>query len=598
MATMPAASPSFDAARLIDAYFDGIISETEFEQLSQWLRGDDRHMRQFAAAAVLHTSLHNTLHDADLRSFFGRQEVASDLLRLVDPQNIQLMLEEAAEAEADRAAPSATVVSDPPRRRPPEVRIPWHAIGYVGSAAAAVLLFVLAQWIASPGDNQVVPETALRGQSATVEAPPLVATLTDALQAAWAGEQGSRPINARLAAGEYRLQSGVVELQFDSGARVVVEAPALIELHSADRLTVDHGRLVAHVPEQAIGFTVVSEAAAIVDLGTEFGVEISQSGEVGVHVLDGEVALIPDQDDSDPIRETLGMGTARLVAVDGRVEELDYNGSTFLRRVPASRYELAILKSRPIAFWRLNEAADEPQIASLGTNDDLAGNVGSGVMLGQPSRGVDHANRSIQLLGAHQGVDLGRVPALGLTRNFTIEAWVRVSRLADVQKPRRILSSFCWSPRSGLGLGVCGHHFTHDDSLPNVVPHFTFYGVYDCVGTRGLQFDRWHHLVVTVDSNERPAIYLDGIESPTKVRNEQDQFERITPNWSPTKHSVATSGACYLGRNPPASLGNPPPDELWQGGIDEVVVFDRVLSGEEIRTHFDAGLIATQYTPE
>src|SRR4051812_19418063 len=51
------------------------------------------------------------------------------------------------------------------------------------------------------------------------------------------------------------LKFGAVELITARGARVVIEAPAAFQFESGQRLRVSHGRVAAHVPPVAKGFT-------------------------------------------------------------------------------------------------------------------------------------------------------------------------------------------------------------------------------------------------------------------------------------------------------------------------------------------------------
>ena len=54
---------------------------------------------------------------------------------------------------------------------------------------------------------------------------------------------------------------------------------------------VDRGRLRAHVPEQARGFAVLAPTFELVDLGTEFGLNVAEDGVDEIHVFDGKVEL-------------------------------------------------------------------------------------------------------------------------------------------------------------------------------------------------------------------------------------------------------------------------------------------------------------------
>ncbi|MEZ6057883.1 MAG: FecR family protein [Planctomycetaceae bacterium] len=93
------------------------------------------------------------------------------------------------------------------------------------------------------------------------------------------------------------LYAGSVELTFDQGAVVTVDGPVEFRPLSTGQLELRRGRLVASVPQKAMGFTVSTPTSTIVDLGTEFEVAVNDAGESDVQVLKGEVevsAIIPD----------------------------------------------------------------------------------------------------------------------------------------------------------------------------------------------------------------------------------------------------------------------------------------------------------------
>ena len=95
-----------------------------------------------------------------------------------------------------------------------------------------------------------------------------------------------------LPAGEIQLVSGIAQLELFSGVTVVVEGRAVFEVHSAMEMSVAEGKLRANVPEPAQGFRIHSAEGEVVDLGTEFAVEISE-GKSEVHVIDGSVEWHP-----------------------------------------------------------------------------------------------------------------------------------------------------------------------------------------------------------------------------------------------------------------------------------------------------------------
>lgn len=95
-----------------------------------------------------------------------------------------------------------------------------------------------------------------------------------------------------LPAGEVRLKSGVAQLELFSGVTVVIEGSAVFEVHSAMEMSVLTGKMRANVPEPAHGFRIRTAEGEVVDLGTEFAVNIS-SNKSEVHVIDGSVEWHP-----------------------------------------------------------------------------------------------------------------------------------------------------------------------------------------------------------------------------------------------------------------------------------------------------------------
>lgn len=91
-----------------------------------------------------------------------------------------------------------------------------------------------------------------------------------------------------LSAGRYDLRAGLMEVAYPSGVEVLIESPATFELRGTNTVRLSEGRLSARVPKNAVGFTVETPAASVVDLGTEFGVSAGKTGSE-VHVFKPEV---------------------------------------------------------------------------------------------------------------------------------------------------------------------------------------------------------------------------------------------------------------------------------------------------------------------
>jgi hypothetical protein len=126
--------------------------------------------------------------------------------------------------------------------------------------------------------------------------------LTRAVDARWAPSAHPPRVGRALEPGWLRLESGLAQVVFYSGARVVIEGPAEFRLVSPDEAVCPIGRLLAEVPEPARGFRLRTDHLNVVDLGTSFGIDASP-GRTEVHVFRGKVELLPGTRAQHSLRE-------------------------------------------------------------------------------------------------------------------------------------------------------------------------------------------------------------------------------------------------------------------------------------------------------
>ncbi|QDT00946.1 FecR family protein [Adhaeretor mobilis] len=132
--------------------------------------------------------------------------------------------------------------------------------------------------------------------------------------------------NSFLAGDVIRLSKGRLELQYTHGTSVVLHAPAAYQLITDMKSRVLLGRLTATVPTEGIGFSVLTPRATVIDLGTEFGVEVNDDGATDVVVFNGEVDVDYNDHTNNHSAQRLRMGEAvRLDAVGtaSRIAQID-----------------------------------------------------------------------------------------------------------------------------------------------------------------------------------------------------------------------------------------------------------------------------------
>ncbi|MEN1680844.1 MAG: lectin-like protein [Planctomycetota bacterium] len=149
--------------------------------------------------------------------------------------------------------------------------------------AASVALFAAAVPFGSPSQ----PAADETGD----QRPAYVATLTGATHAVWVGEGQAVNVGQRVETGLLKISEGEAELVFDSGARVLIAGPATLKIETPLSLFLKRGRVAAHMPPSAIGFEIRTPMSKLVDMGTEFGVQVDDSGQTEVMVFRGQVDL-------------------------------------------------------------------------------------------------------------------------------------------------------------------------------------------------------------------------------------------------------------------------------------------------------------------
>ena len=177
--------------------------------------------------------------------------------------------------------------------------------------------------------------------------------------------------------GEYSLKMGFMELEFENGAKVVLESPVEFNLKSQDKMYLKFGRLYAKVPPQAVGFTVDSKCSKVVDLGTEFGMMVNVNGDTNLHVYKGQTALFSGNETGYNFEETIAKGNAKSIDSDsGKISNIALDNTAFARSINP--------KTKQIWFGAVN----------LNLADIVGG--GNGFGTGQLDMGFDPATGAIE----------------------------------------------------------------------------------------------------------------------------------------------------------------------------------------------------------
>jgi hypothetical protein len=92
--------------------------------------------------------------------------------------------------------------------------------------------------------------------------------------------------------GKYALASGLVEITYDTGAKVVLQGPVEYVVESPNGGFMSVGKLTGSATTDAArGLTIRTPTATIRDIGTEFGVDVNKDGRTSSYVFRGAIEV-------------------------------------------------------------------------------------------------------------------------------------------------------------------------------------------------------------------------------------------------------------------------------------------------------------------
>lgn len=369
---------------------------------------------------------------------------------------------------------------------------------------------------------------------------------------------------------------------FYRGAVVVVEGPAELEFVNADRLICHRGRLRAHVPHQAEGFAVVSPNVELVDLGTEFGMDVSDDGSASVHVFDGKVELYESGTDrSADTRQEFNETESASVSAAGKIapsktKPVEFVSSSQLLQLASTR------NTARLEQWRTEQQSlvANPQAVLLYTFEKDASH---SRLLRNRTTNNDQSNGAIvgcrwtegrwsgkdALEFKHPG-DRVRLQIPGEFDSLTWSAWVRIDGL-----DRPLIALLL---TNGYEVGEPHWQLRNDGRLLLGIQTPSGHVAYDSEPILNIKhLGRWTHLATVYDSESaRVTHYIDGEnvgELPIASDNFKLRFGKTEiGNWgTPMNYS-------------PQKIRN------FNGQIDELTLFSKVLTAKEIQSLYKRGL--------
>ncbi len=425
-----------------------------------------------------------------------------------------------------------------------------------GIAAAALVAIGL--WLGMAG--QVVDSS-----NTIAKAGESWGKVTDSVAAKWT-DSGERLL-AGLAAGRYILESGCASVELNNGVRITLEGPVSFELKDDNLLKLEYGNLVANVPENAIGFSVVTPCAEVVDLGTEFGVAVERDGRSEVHVLSGKVkARQAGSTDFVMMRKN----DARVFSVEKQVEIIASQPEKFLRVLPGRSPDKPHFLHWPC----------DPQGAALeckGTG--IGGKLYPGKLLGwkdgeKPAFVNGQFGEALKFNGT-SGYVTTEFSGIGGSAPRTVAFWTKVPKEFDLSNGYGMLSwghfkaGAAWqiSVNPNRAEGKVGRIRVGTVSAP-------------VVGSTDLRDNRWHHITVVMYGGQEADVathillYVDG---------QLEQTTRKAVRRVNTGLDEEHSQTVVFGKNMGFDSMRKNHSKFFKGWLDDIYIFDAALSQQQVQ---------------
>lgn len=522
--------------KLIEPYLTGTISAEDFAKLEQCLRENPEARRALRRGANL---------DSALRDWASRNETGEAWI--------------------------------PAKSSPPTRIVRWRVPLWLSAAAlVAFAAFFFAGRSTAPG-VPVALEQLAEG----------AAVLTASVGAEWEGTGARDRLGDTLLPGSLSLRTGWVQIEFFSGAALIIAGPAEFEIMSPWEVTVRHGKARVRVPPAARGFRLMAPGMKLVDLGTEFGVHVERDpAEVQVQVFSGEVEAYPDVGGSYLL--TAGQGLAQRGTRVSHVTHLgpdDFPNAAGLRSLDRTRAQ-----SR-FASWRMHSLQQrrDPRLLAYYAMEQIVPGERVVRNVAEPCE----PRRDGGAVGVAWAA--GRWPEKSALEFKRPGDRVRL----DLDGTYSALTLTCWVRIDGLDRKYNGLLLT--DGYETGEPHWQIYEdgrlmfslayndpenlgkrrnqiYFSPVVFNGTNTGRWHHLAVVYDNRTGTAVqYFDGIEVSREV----------SPFHAPGRPLLY--GPSELGNWGLPTSGHQFPIRNLNGRLDEFAIYSTALPSDEIYSLYEAG---------
>ncbi|MDA7920635.1 FecR domain-containing protein [Verrucomicrobiales bacterium] len=514
---------------LMIRYFDGQLSDEELRELQGALMSEPELCEEFVASAEIHGRLQEELAGGNLVSFpkVSRQ-----------------------------------------RRRLPAI---------VGVAATLAIL-AAGWWLAGINSGSTTAGDCIE---------LAVARVIHEENGRWGLERNRvAEIGEWLMPGTYHLETGEVIMALDVGGTARIEGPSVFEIIDDKLIRLESGDLQARFEESGQGFTVLTPEGKIVDLGTEFRIEVS-NGESTVQVVKGRVRATAGIEVRELVeKQSVAMSSGAMKAFSSEtanpiVDEFENQASVVF-------YHWSFEETEGDHF----SASGSDRAAEYGLKPGLPGRVPDRIEGARGGQALRFSGTGEFLESSYRGVSG--------SRPRTVAAWVRIPRDAG---PKEAYGWAGWGLQKSRGRNLKSRKWQVSWN-PQVKPWRwkqplspgsvagairTEFGPGWVNGTRDLRDGTWHHVV---------SIFIGGEDADvaTHIRHYVDGRLEYASGFQHAKVETSTGEESH-----PLAVGNHltsaksikkfsaenekipnPYFSGFRGDLDELYIFEGVLTPVQV----------------
>ena len=452
----------------------------------------------------------------------------------------------------------------------PRRKFQLRQLGLPLAAAAAVIAALLITFMS----DRTTPDEIV----AEIQSGEFVARLTGSKDCQFVGTQTAFQTGSALQHGQrVEILSGFAEITFDSGAQVLLEGPAALDLNSAWDAVLVRGSLKASVPTEAIGFRIASPSVDVVDLGTEFSMVADESGATEVFVLKGSVQAGPVN--------SKNAGTGKVLLKEKEARRFAHTGMTEVadRERKAKRWATNVSLDRfagstEYVHWSFDETSGKVFKAEGGSK--LGGGLDAHFKTSTDVASLHADGRWNHALNL-DGDSFARIAYTGISNNSarSVAFWIKVPADAPLVGGDTVLA---WGRKEHKRNGTRPVQIGWNNNAAHgaLGTLRTELGRSFVTGSTPLRDGKWHHVAITFLPGEHlsdpvhVSQYVDGrLDGITSARFK----ERRGAEPAMDEADEMATEILMLGS------GAKPQQSKFRGELDELYIVERALTPQEIQ---------------